>query len=257
MSLNLNIFEANKQDGIMSRNKKFFSENISQEEINKIFLKTRQKLGEKYGFDGKRVVQAKQKNEQNKIIYPNGKYINLDKIIFTKEDYWYEELPADILVFTKNCQNIVVGHQMADCPIIVAEDRKNQAVAVAHCGASYINRELPKAIINALIKEFKSSQQDIYVYIGSCASKYSYIYDIYPSWATNKNVWEKFIKEENGKYYIDLIGAIKKQLQVTGINHITASPIDTITNKNYASHYGLSHGNITKSGQNFVGCFYK
>lgn len=257
MSKELYIFEANKLDGIMSRNKKFYPQELSQDKINQLFLETRINLGKKHNFDGKSLVQAHQKSETNNLNYPNGTYINLDKITFNKEDKWYEDLPADILLFSKQTKNIVVAHQMADCPILIAEDRNLGVTALAHCGASYINRKLPKQTIEALKKEYNSLSENIYVYIGSCAKKESYIYDSYPSWATSKTVWKNFIEEKNDKYYIDLLGAIKKQLQDVTITHIETSNIDTIIHPDYASHYGRVHGDSKKMGQNLVGCFYR
>lgn len=257
MSKKLFIFEANKQDGIMSRNKKFYPQNLTQEEINQKFLETRLKLGKKYDFDGKKIVQATQKSQNNSLIYPDGTYSNLDKVNFTQEDYWYEDLPADILLFSKETPNVVVGQQMADCPVLIAEDRRLEKVAVAHCGASYINRELPKQTIEALKKEYNSQPKNIHVYIGSCAKKETYGYETYPNWATNHSVWENFIQKKEGKYHIDLVGAIKRQLEQINVEHIKVSAIDTISNPNYASNYGRLHDNPSKMGQNFVGCFYK
>ena len=43
----IKIFETGIEDGIMSRNKKFYKENLSQEEINKIFLNTRISVAKK------------------------------------------------------------------------------------------------------------------------------------------------------------------------------------------------------------------
>ena len=257
MSKELYIFEANKLDGIMSRNKKFYPQELSQEEINQLFLETRINLGKKHNFDGTKLVQAHQKSESNNLTYPDGTYINLDKIALTEKDYWYEDLPADILLISKQTKNIVVAHQMADCPILIAEDRNLKVAALAHCGASYINRGLPKQTIEALKKEYNSLPENIYVYIGSCAKKESYIYDSYPSRATEKTVWKNFIEEKNNKYHIDLLGAIKKQLLEVDITHIETSNIDTITHPDYASHYGRVHGDTTKMGQNLVGCFYR
>ena len=52
MKSQIKIFETGIEDGIMSRNKKFYDEGLSQNEINTYFYKTRQKIGEKYGFKG-------------------------------------------------------------------------------------------------------------------------------------------------------------------------------------------------------------
>lgn len=257
MTKKLVIFEANKQDGIMSRNKKFYPEEVSTDQINERFLETRNKLGKKYNFNGKRIVQAKQKSEINQLEYPDGKYINLSKVTFLEDDWWDTYLPADILIFTQDNTEIVVGNQMADCPVIIAEDKRLGVTAVSHCGVVYINRELPKQTIEALIKEYHSNPQDIYVYVGSCAKKETFIYESFPVWNTNDKVWNGFIKEQDGKYTIDLVGAIEKQLRQLGVSKIEISPIDTITDPNYASYYGNYHGNSSKLGQNFVGCFYK
>ena len=54
MESRIKIFETGKKDGIISRNKKFYPENFSEQEINQQFLIVREKLGEKYGFDGKK-----------------------------------------------------------------------------------------------------------------------------------------------------------------------------------------------------------
>ena len=128
----------------------------------------------------------------------------------TKEDYWSEELPADILIISNKYKNIIVGNQMSDCPILIAEDRRLGVTALAHCGASYINRNLPIQTIMALENEYHSNLNDIYVYIGSCIKTESYVYDSYPPWPTNKEVWKDCIKKEQSLYKIDLVPLHKK-----------------------------------------------
>ena len=257
MKSQITIFESKIEDGIISRNKKFYPDSMTQEEIEKAFLNTRIKLGEKYKFDGTKMFQALQKNNLNKIEYPDGKYIVLTEKNMKKNDFWYEQLPADILLLTNKYKNTVVGHQMADCPILIIEDRKLGVTALSHCGATYIDRELPKQTVEALIKEFNSNKEDLYAYIGSCAKKENYIYDNYPNWATNQEVWKNSIINKNDKYYIDMDTAIIEQLKKKNINNIEISPIDTIEDKNYYSHSAVIHGNEEKNGQNFVGFFYR
>lgn len=251
------IFETNNLDGIMSRNKKFYPNNLTQEQINEIFLETRINIGLKYGFDGKKMFQATHKKKENKINYPDGKYIIINESHMTKEDYWYEELKADILMITSEYPDIVLGNQTGDCPILIAEDRRLGVMAVSHCGADEINREIPKRTILALRKEFKSDPENIYVYIGTCAKKENYIYETYPYWATNEELWNGSIEKREDGFHIDLINAITNQLSEMGITNIDISNKDTITTKNYASHYALVHGVEEKTGQNFVGAYYK
>lgn len=257
MQSKIKIFESGIADGIMSRNKKFYEEGITDEEINKKFLNVRLNLGKKYGFDGRKIFQAKQKTETNNINYPDGKYHVITDKDINNEDLWFVELPADILIISKDYKNIVVGNQMADCPILIVEDRKLGVTALSHCGAPYINRKLPYQTIEALIKEFNSKPENIYVYIGSCAKKESYIYDKYPMWATSDEVWNNFIIKEKEDYHIDMVGAMIKQIKEIGVNNIIVSNEDTISNEKHYSHNALSKGNISKKGQNFVGFFYK
>lgn len=257
MKSQIEIFETGIKDGIMSKNKKFYKENLTQEEINKIFLETRLKFAKKYNLNGLHIFQALQKTPLNKLNYPDGKYIVISEENMTKDDYWSEELPADILIISNKYKNIIVGNQMSDCPILIAEDRRLGVTALAHCGASYINRNLPIQTIMALKNEYHSNLNDIYVYIGSCIKTESYVYDSYPSWATNKEVWKDCIKKEQSIYKIDLVKAIKKQLKSIGISHIKVSKIDTFKDKNYYSHLAEYNGIKEKSGQNFVGFYYK
>lgn len=250
------IFESGIEDGIMSNNAKFYDKSLSQEEINKIFLRNRITFGKKYGIDGQKIYRATQKNDDNNLDYGDGKYIVID-INQDLKDAWYEVLEADILLLQKNSKKIALAHQMADCPIIIAEDRRLGVTSLSHCGARYINRSLPQQTIEALKKEYNSNIEDIYVYIGSCAKKENYIYKTYPEWATNKHIWHEAIHKEKDGYHIDMIKAIKQQLKEIGIKHLKISPNDTITNKKYYSHAGYTRGRRIENGQNIVGFFYK
>ena len=258
MELNskITIFECGINEGVFSQHKKFYAPNSTKSEIRRQFDVVKKRCGEHFGFDDKKVFQAKQKNDQNKIEYPNGKYIVLEDKHMHKDDFWDEELPADILILKEQYKGIVVGNQMADCPILIVEDRKQGVTALSHCGASYIDRELPKDTIKALQKEFNSSIDDLYVYVGTCAKKESYVYDTYPRWANNEYMWKDNIEEKQDGFHIDMNGAIRIQLEQLGIKHIEESPRNTITDDKYYSHYSSVRGNNKKLGQNFVGFFY-
>ena len=257
MESKITIFESGIEEGIMSRNKKFYPEGTSIDEINKIFLQVRENLGKKHGFDGKKIFQALQKTDTNDVEYEDGTYHIINDDDINNEDLWYVDLPADILIISEKYKNIVVGNQMADCPILIIEDRKQGVTALSHCGAPYINRKLPYQTAESLIKEYNSNPKDLYVYIGSNSKKESYIYDRYPLWATSKDVWENNIIQKEKDYYIDMESAIINQLKEIGITNITVSNKDTVTDKEHYSHSAASKGNLLKKGQNFVGFFYK
>lgn len=257
METRIKIFETNKQDGVLCKNKKFYDEHLSEDDIKQIFKETRHKLGEKNGFKGEKMFQANQKSPDKSDLYENGKYVVLDDTFMQKEDFWYEDIKTDILILEDKYKGIVVGHPMADCPILIIEDRKKGVTALSHCGASYIDRLLPQQTVEALIKEFNSNPEDLYAYIGSSAKKESYVYETYPKWANNKELWKDTITKEDDGYHIDLVTTITKQLVKMNIKNITISPIDTITNEEYYSHYASFKGKKDKFGQNFVGFFYK
>ena len=255
MKSKITIFETGIKDGIMSKNPKFYEKKISEEERIHIFHDRRINLGKKLGIDGNHIFKANQKG-QYKTNHKDGDYILLDENYMKKEDYYEEELPTDILIISSDYKKIAVGNPQADCPILICEDRKKGYTALSHCGASFIDRKLPIDTIKALQKCCGSSIEDIYVYISSCIKKESYIYDTYPKWATNKDLWKDFIIEKDNNFYIDLVGAIEKQLKDIGIKHIDISPIDTFKDNNYYSHAASTRGNKEKSGQNFVGFYY-
>lgn len=250
------IFESNKLDGKMSKNPKFYPKDVSEEERYKRFYEDRINLGKKLGVNGNHIFRSRQKG-LSPVEYPDGKYILLNDSHMKKDDFYFEDLPADILVISEKYPNIIVGNPQADCPVIICEDRKKGYTALSHCGAPYINRKLPQDTIKALIDCCNSNLNDIYVYIGSSIKKESYIYDKYPKWATNKEVWKGFIEEKDNLYYIDLVGCIEKQLRDLGIINIEISPINTATDPNYYSHVEEVKGNQKEGGQNFIGFYYK
>ena len=250
------IFECNKKDGKMSKNPKFYSNDTSEEERNERFHQDRINLGKRLGIDGNHILKSRQKGLSS-VEYPDGKYILITEKHLTKEDYYYEDLPADILIISKKHPKVIIGNPQADCPVLICEDRRKGYTALSHCGAIYINRKLPVDTIKALFDCCKSNTTDIYVYIGSCVKKESYIYDTYPSWATNTEVWDGFITKGKDGYHIDLIGAIEKQLKEIGIKNIKISPIDTAKNADYYSHTLEKKGLQKDGGQNFVGFYYK
>lgn len=250
------IFESGKEEGIFSLNRKFYPSYFTDNDIRKQFNEVKEKAGRRFSFDDKKIIQINQKTENNNIVYEDGKYHIITEEDLKEQDYWDSPIECDIMVITEKYKGIVVGHKMADCPILIIEDRKQGVTALSHCGVSYIDRSLPLQTLNVLIEKYNSNIEDLYVYIGSCAKKETYIYDKYPKWANNDNIWKNnIIKEEDG-YHIDMIGAIKVQLKQIDDKKIYVSPIDTVLDENYYSHIASSKGNKEKLGQNFVGFYY-
>lgn len=250
------IFEGNQEQGIFSKVKKFYKENTTEEEIKNQIKQARIKLGQKYNFNGLKMFQVTQKMEDNND-YPDNKSVLIEEKHLKKEDFFDEEIKADILIITSNYKNIALSHRMADCPILIAEDREKEVTAIVHCNMYHINRGLPKELIKTLIERFDSNQKNIYLYIGSHIHKENYIYDKYPPKATNKEIWKNAIEKIGDNYHIDLDKAILNQLEEFNLGGIKISPIDTYTEKKYASHAAVYRGKADKMGQNIVGFYYK
>lgn len=258
MESKIQIFEAKIEDGIFSWGKKFYPKGTLKKERVECFHKDRLNLGKKLGFDGNHIFRTYQKGEYTPDVdYKDGTYIILDKKNMRKKDFYREVLPADILIISEKYKEIAIANPSADCPILICEDRNKGYTALSHCGGKHINRNLPRDTIKAMLKGCNSNLEDLYVYIGTCIHKESYIYDKYPLWATNKRVWKDNIEKKGNNYYIDLIGAILNQLQEIGITHIECSPINSATDPNYYSHAAFSRKEKEKQGQNFIGFYYK
>ena len=250
------IFEGNQEQGIFSKAKKFYKETDTDEDIKNQIKEARIKLGKKYKFNGLKMFQVIQKMEDNDD-YEDNKSVIIEEKHLKKEDYFEEEIKADILIITSKYKNIALSHRMADCPVLIAEDREKEVTAIVHCNLYHINRGLPKELINTLIKKFNSEPKNIYLYIGSHIHKENYIYDKYPPRATNKDIWKDAIEKIGNNYHIDVEKAILNQLEGFALAEIKISPFNTYTEENYASHAAAYYGNKSKLGQNIVGFYYK
>ena len=200
--------------------------------------------------------QVTQKMEDNDD-YIDNKSVIIGKEHLLKDDYFDEEINADILIITSKYKKIALSHRMADCPVLIAEDRNKKVTALVHCNLYHINRGLPKELIKSLIDQFDSNPNDIYLYIGSHIHKENYIYDKYPPRATNELIWKDAIEKIGDNYHIDVEKAILNQLEEYDLAEINISPIDTYTDDRYASHSAAYNGNLNKMGQNIVGFYYK
>lgn len=256
METQIIIFEGNKEQGIFSKAKRFYKEGTSDQEKYNSIKEARIKLGEKYGFSGLKMFQVEQKMEDNDV-YPDNKYIEISEEHIQKDDYFLEKIEADILVITNKYPKVALSHRMADCPVLIAEERKIGVCAIAHCNMYHIDRGLPKEIIKVLINKYNSKEENIYLYIGSYIHKDSYIYDTYPNKAKNNKIWKNAIDKEIDGYHIDLVKAIKNQLSEYKLGEIKVSEIDTAKDQRYASHSAEYRGNKEKKGQNIVGFYYK
>jgi polyphenol oxidase len=134
-----------------------------------------------------------------------------------------------------------VGLWMAvgDCFPVVVFDPIKQILAMVHAGRLGVGKHIVTKVIKELIAK-GSRACDLEVWIGPGIRKESY------RWWEIKKVterddpdWQPFLETKVGIMHIDVVGYINKQLGDEGVEekNIQDCGIDTVTDKNYFSHY--------------------
>lgn len=245
----LKIVETGNKYGTM--NTGTMPKDLSKEEKAALFMEHRMAAGEDYGFDGHKMFMADQKDK-------TGTYFKLTNEYVEANPNGWTDIDQDILIITEDVPGVVIGHPVADCPVIMMQDVKNRVCAIGHCSAELIDKKMPMMIADALLDAYDSKDEDIVTYVSACAST-SWTYDSFPKWATDGKIWNNAIFEEkDGIFRIDLKRAIRKELAERNIaGRVTFSSDDTITNPHYYSNSAAAHGDQAKYGRNFAGAFYK
>ncbi len=128
---------------------------------------------------------------------------------------------------------MVVG----DCfPVVLFDSHKNQ-LALVHLGYQGIVGGLLLGVVGELVA-FGSRAEDIEMRIGPGVKKESYVFPVEEVRQRSLDGWGEFLDMQgNGKIGIDLAGYLVKQAKDLGIKKIDISPVDTIRDLNYFSHY--------------------
>src|SRR5574344_1198990 len=117
----VNMFNSTRIDGPMSGNSKFY-ENKTKEEIKKDLLIRRIMLGEKFGFDGTKILIP----YQNTSKYEEGHSEDVtefahDVIYKDREiDLWQYDIPCDVMLIRSGSPSVVLAYPVADCPVMIA-----------------------------------------------------------------------------------------------------------------------------------------
>ena len=247
---NVGIVETGINYGNMNTSKRFFPEGTSQEDRERIFLDRRLRVGDDFGFDGHKMFMADQKTR-------DGSWFEIDEDYVEANPNGWSDIDEDILIITDDTPGVVIGHPVADCPVVMAFDRAQGVTAIAHCSADLVDIKMPMMVIDALLDSYGSYDEDILTYVSMCAGK-SWTYDSYPKWAKDTKIWDRAITlGEDGLYHIDLKSVVIKQLLDRKVGEIVVSPIDTIVDPLYYSNSAAFNGDKYKDGRNFAGTFYK
>ncbi len=247
---NVGIVETGISYGNMNAAARFYPEGTSDEEIKRIFMERRIKVGEDFGFDGHKMFMADQTDKC-------GTWFEIDEDYVEANPNGWSDISEDILVITDRVPDVVIGHPVADCPVVMAFDRVKGIAAIGHCSADLVDSKMPMAVVEALFESHRSRDEDIAAYVSICAGT-NWVYDSYPKWAKDERLWEDAITlGEDGLYHIDLKKVVRQQLLDRNISRIAMSPVDTITDPEYYSNSAAANGHKEKSGRNFAGTFFK
>ncbi|HIT22941.1 MAG TPA: laccase domain-containing protein [Candidatus Faecimonas intestinavium] len=257
-----------KLSNITDADKKWLMEqnNLSTLEgfqINKgeMFRRHRQALAEDFGFDWRKMFMA----DQEKL---NGSVFEITKDYVDANPNGWTDIPEDILMMRDDLAGVALGHPVADCAVLVAEDRKQGISAVAHCGGEMIDKRLPNMVIEALYRE-GAKPEDIFVNVGARAIDGWVYTENMPKWATDEQIWKKTGAivpgqiEKDGKmidsYTIYQDKALGYEFSEVGVlpENVTWDRHNTITDSAYYSNSAASNGHQEKYGRQFVGAIYQ
>ena len=247
----LNIVETGNKFGTM--NTTTMPKELTPEEKRAKFMENRMAAGKNFGFDGHKMFMAEQLDKR-------GTYFNITQEYVDSNPNGWTDINEDILIITDKVPGVVIGHPVADCPVVVMQDVKQKICAIAHCSAELIDKKMPMMVADALLDAYECRDEDIVAYISACAGP-NWTYDKYPAWAEDKKMWKTGIQiDKNGFFHINLRKVIKAQLEERNIDKFTFNMADTITDLKFysnsaASPYGLN--DPSKYGRNFAGAFYK
>ena len=247
---NVQLIETGKLYGNMNTAKAFYPEDYTPEQRKEAFMNARMALGKDYGFDGHKFFMADQVDKR-------GTWFEIDNDYVEANPNGWTDIRQDILIVTSKTPGVVIGHPVADCPVVMAYDKKNDVLAIGHCSAELVDKKMPMLVADALYDSYRTRDEDIATYVSACAGN-SWTYDKYPAWAKDNKIWEEAItKDEDEIFHIDLKKAILKQLKERNIEDIIVSPIDTITDPDFYSNSAAFNGKELKKGRNFAGGFFK
>lgn len=223
---------------------------LTPSERSIIFKDHRIAAGNALGFDYNKMFMADQ-------VKKDGSYFEITSDYVEANPNGWTDIPEDILVVTDKVPGVVIGHPVADCPVVMMSDEKNGVAAIGHCSAEMIDKKLPKMIAECLVNNYDSKIEDIRVFVGACAGN-NWTYDSWPKWAQDLEFWKKAIIEKNGEFKIDLEKALSLQFKDSGLSddNISFSGIDTLTSDAHYSN-AMSRSNPLKHGRQFEGLFFE
>lgn len=141
-----------------------------------------------------------------------------------------KEIVADGLMTQE--RNVVLAHRVADCCPIVILDRKKKALTTLHAGWRGSTLGIIGMGILSLQATYKSHIDDIWIWIGPCIQKDSYISREVPV-QSQFAPWKNHIHVRDDGFHVDLPGFAFEEAVRLGVDetHIINDGRDTYTER--------------------------
>ena len=165
------------------------------------------------------------------------------------EDFVYGKIfyNTDGLITDKKQVALLV--KFADCSPVVLYDPKKGVLALVHSGWRGTAGKIAALALDRMVKDFSSSPEDVYAYIGPSIDQESYevgpeVYQAFEGFAKR----DDFFYKKGDKYHLDLLEANESILLEGGLKKekIEICPVSTYRSKDFHSarrdgaDYGLN-----------------
>lgn len=247
------VLQTTKEDGSMTSKTTFNSGNISEEQMEPLFQKRAGLVCDKYGIKG--IFKTLQKPGADSV-----RVVDEELCSHIDDEHKCISVNEQALIITDEYPQYVIGHAVADCPVVMLFDYTRGIIATAHCSGAKVDKGIINELVDGICNYGGSSKQDLLAYVSMGAGP-EWTYDCWPKWASNIAIWNptrniQFIKEkEDGNYRIDIKSAISYQLERAKLDksNIIVSQESTIglDSEYYSNHDCRKYGE--PPGLNFAG----
>lgn len=146
---------------------------------------------------------------QNNLVHMS--QVHGDKIVIIDKEFTHQNIPICDALITKEKETPLMV-MVADCVPILLYDPVEKVIAVIHAGrAGVFSRIVPKTI-QKMQKELSCNTKNILISIGPCIHQDCYEVGKEIVQESKEYSYNYAIKEEKGRYYLDLLSIIYKQL---------------------------------------------
>ena len=118
-------------------------------------------------------------------------------------------------------KNIAIGVLSADCVPLLFYVPSSQTIAAAHAGWRGLQKELPRKMIEQLVKFASADPKEILIAIGPCIRFccYEVKQDVANYFSSRGDPSDRpYCSSKNGKIYLDLVQIATQQLQERGVS---------------------------------------